>query len=353
MKKSVVNEINLLEYTPQELRNLIISWGYPTYAGTQLAKWIYGQRVWDFEKMTNLSKPLRAKLVAQCCVDLPTQKYKALSSDGTVKYLLALSDGATVETVMIPSKISGKARKTICVSSQVGCNMGCKFCHTGTQKKERSLTHAEIVGQILFVQQDGFDLTNVVFMGMGEPLEQVDVTLRACETLTHELGCRFGHRKVTVSTCGLVPGLKRMMKESKVNLAISLHAPNQQVRAQMMPISQKYDMDQLLQVCRDEFPDNRKRITFEYVLLKGVNDSERDAKELVAKLHGVRAKINLLQFNPFPGAPYQRSDDQTAKHFSEICLSKGIQTNIRSSRGLDVMAACGQLKGEVHEIHRR
>jgi 23S rRNA (adenine2503-C2)-methyltransferase len=342
---------NLLDYAPAQLCNLVEKLGAQPFVGQQLAQWVYHHKKSSFSDMTNLSKSLRARLEEAFEIKYPELQTEVVSKDGTQKYLLSFEDGQTAETVWIPkikTESSQKLRHTVCISSQVGCNMGCHFCHTGTQKKQRNLTHAEIIGQILFLYSKGLTVTNVVFMGMGEPLEksQLDTTLKVCQTLSEPYGLGIGHRKITVSTCGLVPGLKRMMKESKVNIAVSLHAPTQEIRAQIMPISKTHSMDELLELCRKEFPETRKRITFEYVLLKDINDSKQHAQTLVSKLHGVRAKINLLNFNPFPGSTFERSSDEAAQLFSDTCIQKGIQTNIRSSRGMDVMAACGQLRSE-------
>jgi 23S rRNA (adenine2503-C2)-methyltransferase len=336
-------KINFLNLTLAQHRELFQSWGLPAYTADQVAGWVFQRRVFDFEAMTSLSQKARGLLAERCDIPRLTPVKVQASQDGTLKYLLACQDGATVETVMIPSLTSD--RKTLCISSQVGCNMGCRFCFTGTQKKQRNLTLSEVLGQVLFVLSEGFTLTNVVYMGMGEPLDNYEVTLDSTRMLVNEKVFRFSHRKVTVSTSGLISPLVRWMKDSNVNIAISLHAPNDLVRGSLMPINHAYPFKHLLDACREHFPRHRKRITFEYVLLKGINDQPKHAQELVRHLHGIPAKINLIAFNPFPGSLYERSDDVSMETFSRICNERGIVATLRKSRGMDILAACGQLKG--------
>ena len=342
MEDKNLNLEPVLDYTPDELTQKLIAMGLPSYAGRQVSQWIMQKDVLEFEAMSNLKVENRRRLATYFSMAPLKQLQRQQSVDGTVKFLLACSDGEQVETVMIPSE-NGK-RQTACISSQVGCNLGCRFCFTGTQKRKRNLKLHEVLGQILHLKKEGFKLTNIVFMGMGEPMDNYEVTLRACQALIDPNGFDFSHRRVTMSTSGLVPKLISFLQASPVNVAISLHAPNNELRKQLMPVSKAYSMEELLDACRVYFPKNRKRITFEYVLLKDINDQPHHARELVKALHGVRAKVNLIAFNPFPGTPYERSSDEVMEKFQQTCLQHGIVATLRASRGQDILAACGQLK---------
>lgn len=322
---------------------------------SQLFQWLYNHGVTDFEHMTNVSKGLRASL---------TQRYgqlsetarpeiieRQVSTDGTRKYLLRFAPGIEAECVFIPDVGRSGA---LCVSSQVGCTLNCTFCHTGTQLLVRNLTPAEIVGQVLVVKDDieewpstehGRQLTNIVFMGMGEPLYNLNNVSDAIEIISDNEGISISRRRITVSTSGIVPQMHALGAQTQAMLAISLHATNDDLRNILVPINKKYPLDQLLQACRD-YPgvSNARRITFEYVMLKGVNDTKAEARKLVSLLKGIPAKINLIPFNPWPGAPYSCSDWEAIEEFADIVNRAGYASPIRRPRGRDIAAACGQLK---------
>lgn len=318
----------------------------------QVAHWMYHYGVTDITAMTNITKDLRAEMLNWFEVKRPEIAEAQISEDGTRKWLLRLADGHLVEAVYIPEDDRG----TLCVSSQVGCTLTCKFCHTGTQRLVRNLTAQEIIQQVLVARDaleewpsppEGRLLSNIVFMGMGEPLYNFDKVKLAIEMMTDSAGLSMSRRRITLSTSGVVPEMERCGEETGVNLAVSLHAVNDEMRSEIMPINNKYPLDEVLKACAS-YPGaaNSRRITFEYAMLKGVNDSLDDARELVRlmrqyKIHG---KINLIPFNPWPGAPYECSDWKQIRAFSELIFSKGISAPIRMPRGRDIMAACGQLK---------
>ena len=318
----------------------------------QLWGWIYYRGVSEFDDMTNLSKDLRSKLIDHCRITRPEVVENLLSSDGTRKWLLRFEDGQEAEAVFIPEEDRG----TLCISSQVGCTLTCTFCHTGTQKLVRNLTPAEIVGQVMIARDtlgewpsppDGRLLTNIVLMGMGEPLYNFDYVKQAMKIVMDPEGLSLSRRRITLSTSGVVPMIEKCGEEIGVNLAISLHAVRDEVRNKLVPLNKKYNIAELLEACRN-YPgsSNARRITFEYVMLKGVNDSLDDARELVRLLEGVPAKINLIPFNPWPGAPYECSDWEHIEAFSDVVYGAGYSSPIRTPRGRDIMAACGQLKSE-------
>ncbi|WP_306252123.1 23S rRNA (adenine(2503)-C(2))-methyltransferase RlmN [Parvularcula sp. IMCC14364] len=324
---------------------------------SQIFRWLYNFGVTDFDSMTNVSKGLKASL-AQRYGQLQEQARpeiteRQVSSDGTRKYLLRFAPGVEAECVFIPDVGRSGA---LCVSSQVGCTLNCTFCHTGTQKLVRNLTPAEIVGQVMVVKDDleewpstehGRQLTNIVFMGMGEPLYNLDNVSEAIEIISDNEGLGISRRRITVSTSGIVPEVKRLGEETQAMLAISLHATNDALRDVLVPINRKYPLEELLEACRT-YPgvSNARRITFEYVMLKGVNDSDAEAKKLVSLLKGIPTKINLIPFNPWPGAPYECSDWDRIEAFADIVNRAGYASPIRTPRGRDIAAACGQLKTE-------
>ncbi len=302
--------------------------------------------------MTSLSKSFRAELATRYRVGRPAVARALSSVDGTRKWLLRFPDGQEVECVHIPEEDRG----TLCVSSQVGCTLTCKFCHTGTQRLVRNLTAAEIVGQVMLARdalgewpspQDDRQLTNIVLMGMGEPLYNYDNVATALKIVMDHEGLSLSRRKITLSTSGVVPMIARCGTELGVNLAISLHAVTDELRDVLVPLNKKYPLAELLEACRT-YPgsSNARRITFEYVMLKGVNDSPAEAKELVRLLQGIPAKVNLIPFNPWPGAPFERSSDAVIKVFSDIVNAAGYSSPVRTPRGEDIMAACGQLKSD-------
>ncbi|MGC6534951.1 MAG: 23S rRNA (adenine(2503)-C(2))-methyltransferase RlmN [Parvibaculales bacterium] len=320
----------------------------------QLWSWLYARGAAQWEEMTDISKSLRADLAARHSLDRLEMAERHLSEDGTRKYLFRLADGQLVETVYIPEVDRG----TLCVSSQVGCTLTCRFCHTGTQKLVRNLTCAEIVGQMVAARDDLEDwgetgpsnsgqrkVTNVVLMGMGEPLYNSDEVATALNVMSDGDGLSLSRRRITLSTSGVVPEIVPIGEKTGVMLAISLHAVHDALRNELVPLNKKYPIAELLEACRN-WPglSNAKRITFEYVMLKGVNDSDDDARQLVKLLGGIPAKINLIPFNPWPGAPYECSEWERIEAFAEIVNRAGYASPVRTPRGRDIMAACGQLK---------
>ena len=319
----------------------------------QLWRWIYHYGLSDFEAMTDIAKEMRAGLAEKFAVRRLNVAERQVSTDGTRKYLIELSPGVEVECVFIPDV--GRAG-ALCVSSQVGCTLSCAFCHTGTQKLVRNLTAAEIVGQVMAVKDDleewpssGDDrrLSNIVFMGMGEPLYNLENVAKAIDVISDGDGISISRRRTTVSTSGVVPEMKALGETTSAMLAISLHATNDDLRNELVPINRKYPIAELLDACRN-YPGvgNARRITFEYVMLKGVNDSDAEARELVRLLKGVPAKINLIPWNPWPGAPYECSSWERIEAFADIVNRAGYASPIRTPRGRDIAAACGQLKSD-------
>lgn len=319
----------------------------------QLWRWLYQHGATNFDAMTDIAKDMRVDLAAQFTAARPEMIERQISNDGTRKYLLRFGPGVEAECVFIPDV--GRAG-ALCVSSQVGCTLNCTFCHTGTQKLVRNLTTAEIVGQVLTVKDDLEEwpsgdenrrLSNIVFMGMGEPLYNLDNVAKAMEIISDGDGVSISRRRVTVSTSGVVPEMHRLGEVTGAMLAISLHATNDPLRDELVPINRKYPIAELLDACRN-YPgvSNARRITFEYVMLKDVNDTDAEARELVRLLKGVPAKINLIPFNPWPGAPYECSSWERIEAFAEIVNRAGYASPIRTPRGRDIAAACGQLKSD-------
>ncbi|MBI1179241.1 MAG: 23S rRNA (adenine(2503)-C(2))-methyltransferase RlmN [Alphaproteobacteria bacterium] len=347
---------NLSGLSRDELKEALRGIGVPEaqlrMRAQQLWHWIYNRGVTDFDAMTNVSKDMRAALAGACEIRRPEVTVAQISEDGTRKWLIRLDDGNEVEAVFIPEEDRG----TLCVSSQVGCTLTCRFCHTGTQRLVRNLTAAEIVGQVLIARDalgewpspaDGRLLSNIVLMGMGEPLYNFDNVKAAMKIVMDAEGISLSRRRITLSTSGVVPMMQRCGDEIGVNLAVSLHAVRDEVRSRIMPINNKYPLAELLGACAS-YPgaSNARRITFEYAMLKGVNDSLDDAKELVRLLrdYDIPAKVNLIPFNPWPGTEFECSDWETIRAFSEHVFNAGISAPIRMPRGRDIMAACGQLK---------
>ena len=347
---------NLLGLDADALKAALIAAGVPEKAAPmrvrQLWNWIYVHGARDFGAMTNLAKDFRADMAERFVLERPEVVTEQISNDGTRKWLLRTGPGIEFETVFIPEP----GRGTLCVSSQVGCTLNCRFCHTGTQKLVRNLTPAEIVGQLMIARDALGDwpstapnrkVTNVVMMGMGEPLYNFDNVKAALALVTDGDGLALSRRRVTLSTAGVVPMIARAGQEIGSSLAISLHAVRDDVRDVLVPINKKYPLKELLEACRT-YPgaSNARRITFEYVMLKGVNDSLADARALVKLMAGIPAKINLIPFNPWPGAPYECSDWEQIEKFAEIVNRAGYASPVRTPRGRDIMAACGQLKSE-------
>ncbi len=321
------------------------------YRATQIMKWVYHQGITDFEKMTDISKTLRQNLATQTAFNLPTIVSEQTSRDGTRKWLLRIDEKNCIETVFIPETDRG----TLCVSSQVGCPLDCSFCSTGKQGFNRNLSVAEIIGQLWLANRelDSFQqqhriITNVVMMGMGEPLLNFDNVVRAMDLMKDDLGFNLSQKRVTLSTAGVVPGIDRLAETSRVALAVSLHAPNNELRDVLVPINRRYRINELIAACqryakkRDNDP-----ITFEYVMLDGINDGKSEARQLAKLLAAVPAKVNLIPFNPYPGSQYKCSSKQTIDQFRDILVQQGIITITRKTRGEDIDAACGQLVGQV------
>jgi len=342
--------------------------GEKRYRAHQVMKWIHHRYVIDFDQMTDLGKALRAKLHAHAEVVVPNIVFDKPSADGTHKWLLAMGDDGrnAIETVFIPDK----GRGTLCVSSQVGCGLNCTFCSTATQGFNRNLTTAEIIGQVWIaarhlgnVPHQQRKLTNVVLMGMGEPLMNFDNVVRAMSVMRDDLGYGLANKRVTLSTSGLVPMIDRLSVESDVSLAVSLHAPNDELREQLVPLNRKYPIAELMAACARYLRANRRResITFEYTLMKGVNDQPEHARQLARLMrqfdNAVQArdsgKVNLIPFNPFPGTRYERPDESAIRAFQKILLDSQVLTMVRRTRGDDIDAACGQLKGQVMDRTRR
>jgi 23S rRNA (adenine2503-C2)-methyltransferase len=353
---------NLVGLGREALAAEMAAFGAEPFRARQLWHWIYHRGSADFAPMTSLSKAFRDRLAEHYELRRPDVSRSLASVDGTRKWLLRFADGQEVETVHIPEEDRG----TLCVSSQVGCTLNCTFCHTGTQLLVRNLEPEEIVGQVMVARDalgewpsppdqaaDDRQLTNIVLMGMGEPLYNFDNVAAAVKIVMDPEGLSISRRKITLSTAGVVPMIRRCGAELAVNLAISLHAVRDDIRDRLVPLNRKYPIAELLDACRT-YPgsSNARRVTFEYVMLKGVNDSPADAHELVRLLAGIPAKVNLIPFNPWPGAPYECSTDAAIAAFSDIVFAAGYSAPVRTPRGRDILAACGQLKSASIKLRR-
>ncbi|MGW8287287.1 MAG: 23S rRNA (adenine(2503)-C(2))-methyltransferase RlmN [Desulfobulbales bacterium] len=341
---------NLANLTLERLTDYLVGLGFPKYRGTQIFSWLYRPGITEFSQMTDLSKELREKLAQKACFFWPQIAAVEHSKDGTVKFGFRLKDDNYIEAVLIPEA----ERNTLCVSSQAGCAMSCGFCLTGTIGFRRNLTPSEIVGQVVRARDWLFEtekfqaiLNNLVFMGMGEPLANFTNLLTALEILTEQRGLDFSERRITVSTCGLVPQITELGQKTKVNLAVSLHSVDDSIRSELMPINKKYPVAELLEACRHFPMPKRKRIMFEYILIKDLNDSEADAKLLARKLKGIPCKINLLPYNESAEMKFKRPDDEKIELFQKVLWKYGYTVLVRSSRGADISAACGQLAGKM------
>ncbi len=320
---------------------LVARLGFKPFASDQILSWLYKKRVASFAEMTNLSKEAREGLAERFVVDALAVAERQVAEDGTTKVLCRARDGAAIECVLIPME---EGRRTVCLSTQVGCAMGCAFCRTAGMGLVRNLTQGEIVGQLLLVMRESAaPVTNVVLMGMGEPLANVDAVDHAVTILTDPRAFDLSKRRITLSTCGLLPELERFVARHDVKIAISLVATTDAMRDRLMPINRRYPIERIMAFCRDYSHTHRNRITFEYILMHGENDTEEDAARLVALLHGVRAKVNLIPFNPFEGCSFAAPDPERVAWWDEYLFRHGIQTNVRASRGQDILAACGQL----------
>lgn len=342
---------HLLGLGRQSLARLLRTWGESPFRANQILQWLHTRQVTDFAAMTNISKALRARLATETRIDAPEIIADQTAADRTRKWLLRLPDGNAIETVFIP----GEDRGTLCISSQVGCSLACSFCATGAQGLSRNLETHEIIAQVRVARDFlGLDaITNIVFMGMGEPMLNLREVLPALDLLRDDYAYGFGARRITVSTAGVVPGMDRLGAESPVNLAISLHASRDEIRDILVPVNRHYPLAELLAACRRYPLPPRRRITFEYVMLEGVNDADSHARELLRLLRDIPAMVNLIPFNPFPGSDYKRSPQVRIDAFRDIILRGDIMTVTRRPRGDDIAAACGQLAGQVCDGRRR
>ena len=341
--------VDLKELTPAELEAFLAGLGKERFRAGQLLRWIYPRGVTDFAMMTDLAKDFRAELARRATVSSLVAAAEEVSADGTRKFLFRLADGESIETVLIPMD---EGRATLCISTQVGCAMQCDFCLTGTFGLTRNLSAGEIVNQICAVRTR-FPVDNLVLMGMGEPLHNLDNVVRALEILYSEAGFNYSPRKVTLSTAGLVPAMRELGRRIRVNLAVSLNATTDTVRDRLMPINRRYPLHELMQACREYPLAPRQRITFEYILIRGVNDAAEDARRLVRLLHGVKAKVNLIPYNEHAGSTLRAPDETAIEAFQQHLLQRGLVAIRRASKGQDISAACGQLKGKLAKAVNR
>lgn len=339
-----MKKVNLLGKTEKEFQQLMLSLGEKAFKGRQLFKWLYGRRQYDFMEMTDLTLDLRRRLEQSFVFKGLDLEEERKSVDGTEKFLFRLDDGNMIEAVMIPDE----EWTTVCISSQAGCALGCRFCATGKLGFARDLTVGEIIGQLLFFRDRFGDeaFRNIVFMGMGEPLLNPDNVIEAIGIVSSSVGLSLSARRITVSTSGIVPGIYRLADLGlKVNLAVSLNAPTQEKRKKLMPIAIKYPLDELLESIRYFTSKRKQRVTFEYILFEGENDSLDDAHELAKLIQGIPCKINLLAYNPIKGLPYGRPEERRIEEFAKYLYPRTPAVTVRKSRGVDIMAACGQLAG--------
>jgi len=338
---------NLLDLTLEEMEEFISALGKEKFRARQIMKCLYNGGVLSFDEMTTISRAFRHQLEEISLIRRPEIVKILQAKDGTKKILLRLEDDLFIESVLIP----GKNHWTVCISTQAGCAMACKFCLTARQGCKRNLKPSEIVGQILALQRgtpEGPNIKNIVMMGMGEPLANYENTLKAIKNITGDFGLGFSNRKITVSTCGLAPQIIQLGKDICINLAVSLNAADDETRSKLMPINNKYPLETLLDACKRYPMPGRRMLTFEYILIKGVNSSPRDAEKLAALLKNQRCKINLILFNEFPGSPFRAPTAENVEAFQQLLLNKHYTTIIRASKGRDILAACGQLSGSTN-----
>lgn len=343
---------SFFDYTLAGLTDLLVSQGLNKFSAAQIYDWVYKKGVTDPEQMTNISKDARSWLLANLEFALPKIVWQGLSADGTRKFLVAFKDQQTVETVAIPAR----DRLTLCVSSQVGCAIGCTFCHTATQGLKRHLKPSEVVGQFLVVQKwlaenlhPDEKLTNIVYMGQGEPLHNFENIKRATEIFLEPKGLGLGQRRITLSTSGLVPAIQKLIDFPPVNIAISLHAAHNNVRTELMPINKVYDLERLFAAIKTIPLKAHRRITYEYLLIDGLNDGPTDVEALVKLLPMGESKVNLIPFNEFPGSQYKRPSDKTIYWFMQSLEARGVTCTVRTTKGTDILAACGQLKSAFED----
>jgi len=353
-----IEKTNLLGLNRQDMEAFFAELGEKAFRASQLIKWIHQLNVTDFDQMTNLSKQLRARLKEKACIQGLSVEVDQLSKDGTRKWLLALPDGNRIETVFIPEDDRG----TLCISSQVGCALDCSFCSTARQGFSRNLSVAEIISQVWLAahslqeeKKPGRKITNVVLMGMGEPLLNFDNVMKAIDVMLDDFAYGLSKRRVTVSTAGVVPAMDRLAERHDVQLAISLHATRDELRDDLVPINKKYKLQELISACKRFMAKRspRSRLTIEYVMLAGVNDARQDAEELISLLDGISVLVNLIPFNPFPNSGYSTSSNNAVRRFQDVLMQAGMTTVIRKTRGEDIDAACGQLVGKVEDKSRR
>jgi 23S rRNA (adenine2503-C2)-methyltransferase len=339
--------VDLKNLSPSELEIFIGQFGKERYRTVQILRWLYQRGVHSIDGMTNLSKKFREELAQVSLISNFSPARTEESSDGTKKFLFELEDGNRIESVLMPEK----KRLTLCVSTQAGCGLGCRFCLTGKTGFNRNLATSEILNQILAVREtlnENTAITNIVLMGMGEPLANYENVLRAVELMLHPDAFKFSSRRITLSTAGLLPEMVRLSEEKvPFRLAVSLNASDDETRSELMPINRRYPLKQLLDLCR-RFPlHHRSRITFEYVMVAGLNDSPQDAKRVVKILHGIPSKINLIPLNEAPGIPFKRPSEETVTRFQQVLMDAGLAAIVRRSKGADISAACGQLQAKA------
>ena len=351
--------INILGLSRAALEAEVTALGLPKFRARQLWRWVWRHGLTSFDEMSDLGKPVRDQFAGLFTVERPVVSRRLQSVDGTIKWLLRFADGKEAETVYIPDKDRG----TLCISSQVGCTLTCSFCHTGTQKLVRNLTVDEICGQVLLAMDELADwpagkpdrrLTNIVLMGMGEPLFNYENVAEAVRIIMCGEGVALSKRRITLSTSGVVPEIKRCGDDLGVNLAISLHAVRDELRNELVPINRKYPLAELIETCR-HYPglSNARRITWEYVMLDGVNDSDEDCRALLRLIKGIPSKLNLIPFNPWPGSPYVCSSEDRINAFANRVMKAGYASPVRTPRGRDILAACGQLKSASERDRRQ
>jgi len=341
---SNMEKTDLKNFTLEELESFIAGCGKERYRARQIFKWLYQKDATTFGEMSNLSKEFRSELEHTAHISSLVPEVVEVSRDGSMKYLFRLADGNAIESVLIPEE----DRSTLCISSQVGCAMACEFCLTGTFKLARSLTTAEIVNQVCAVKKET-EVRNIVLMGMGEPLANLDNVISALQIITSPDGMQFSTRRVTVSTAGLVPELDKLGNAVTINLAVSLNATTDEVRSRLMPINRKYPLRELLDACKRYPLPARRMITFEYVMIQGINDSIEDARRLVRLISNIPSKVNLIPFNEHDGCSLRKSDQETIDRFHHYLLGKHVTVITRASRGGDISAACGQLRGKLEK----
>ena len=338
--------IDIKSLTLQKLECHLSNLSIKPFKAKQLFKWIYEKGVFDFKNMTDISKKDQETLHDKFSINIPEIVTVNKSVDGTIKFALKLFDGEIIESVLIPDK----ERLTLCVSTQVGCKMGCRFCFTAKMGFKRNLFVNEILDQVIagkfLVENELRKITNIVFMGMGEPFDNYENFTNALDVIMDKFGLKFSYRRITVSTCGKIDKMLQFGKNYNINLAVSIHAADDKKRNELMPVNKKYPIKKLIDACKKYPVKNRQRITFEYLMIKNFNDSIQDAKKLVRLLSNLKSKVNLIQFNTFPDSFYEPSDMETIRQFQDYVMSKGITVTLRKSKGSDILGACGQLIGK-------